>query len=547
MTDGHNSLLFSAGHDNIGAAGRMSTTDPAFGAQKLSGRGRSLALAALLIALTLAAFYPVGRLPFINYDDPFYVTENNNVQSGVNWNMVRWAFTTYDTSNWHPVTWLSHALDCQLFALDPAGPHVVNLLLHTTNVVLLFWILLKATGLAARSAVVAGLFAVHPLNVETVAWVSERKNLLSMLFFLLALCAYECYARRPSGFRYATVGVLFAVGLMAKPQIIMLPFVLLLWDYWPLARNRDHAALAAKSWQSLVLEKLPLLAISAVSALLTLAAHSRGAMRPLPLSYRVANALGSYVRYVKLAFWPSHLAVYYPHPLVSLRSGSVLVAFLFLALITYTVVGERGRRYLVVGWFWFLITLVPVSGIVQVGTQGMADRYAYLPLIGVFLMAVWGTADWASRTKIPFGVQSAVAVAVLAALVALTHWQLRYWHNSVTLWTRTLQVTHENTIDEVNLGAALLQAGEVGSAMEHFRLATRIDPRDPFSNMYLARYAQMQNRFPEAIERYRTVIDATQDPGLRARAFTNMGFAYRGLGNEAEARKCFIAAASGGE
>jgi len=525
----------------------MSTTDPAFGAQKLSGRGRSLALAALLIALTLAAFYPVGRLPFINYDDPFYVTENNNVQSGVNWNMVRWAFTTYDTSNWHPVTWLSHALDCQLFALDPAGPHVVNLLLHTTNVVLLFWILLKATGLAARSAVVAGLFAVHPLNVETVAWVSERKNLLSMLFFLLALCAYECYARRPSAFRYATVGVLFAVGLMAKPQIIMLPFVLLLWDYWPLARNRDHAALAAKSWQSLVLEKLPLLAISAVSALLTLAAHSRGAMRPLPLSYRVANALGSYVRYVKLAFWPSHLAVYYPHPLVSLRSGSVLVAFLFLALITYTVVGERGRRYLVVGWFWFLITLVPVSGIVQVGTQGMADRYAYLPLIGVFLMAVWGTADWASRAKIPFGVQSAVAVAVLAALVALTHWQLRYWHNSVTLWTRTLQVTHENTIDEVNLGAALLQAGEVGSAMEHFRLATRIDPRDPFSNMYLARYAQMQNRFPEAIERYRTVIDATQDPGLRARAFTNMGFAYRGLGNEAEARKCFIAAASGGE
>jgi hypothetical protein len=547
MTDGHNSLLFSAGHGNIGAAGRMSTIDPAFGARRLAGRGRSLALAALLIALTLAAFYPVGRLPFINYDDPFYVTENHNVQSGVNWDMVRWAFTTYYTSNWHPVTWLSHALDCQLFALDPAGPHVVNLLLHMTNVVLLFWILLKATGLAARSALVAGLFAVHPLNVETVAWVSERKNLLSMLFFLLALCAYEWYARRPSAFRYATVGVLFAVGLMAKPQIIMLPFVLLLWDYWPLARNSDHAALAAKSWPSLVLEKLPLFAMSSASALLTLAAHSRGAMRPLPLSYRVANVLGSYVRYLKLAFWPSRLAVYYPHPLVSLRSGSVLIAFLSLAAITYTVAGERGRRYLVVGWFWFLITLVPMSGIVQVGMQGMADRYAYLPLIGIFLMAVWGTADWASRAKIPFGGQAAVAVAVLAALVALTHWQLRYWHNSVTLWTRTLQVTHENTIDEVNLGAALLQAGEVDSAMEHFRLATRIDPRDPLSNMYLARYAQMQNRFPEAIERYRTVIDATQDPGLKARAFTNMGYAYRGLGNEAEARKCFIAAASGGE
>jgi tetratricopeptide (TPR) repeat protein len=525
----------------------MTTLAPALAAYGLSGRRRSLLLGALLIALTLAGFYPVGHLPFINYDDPLYVTENNNVQPGVNWDTVRWAFTTYHASNWHPVTWLSHALDCQLFALNPAGPHVENLLLHMTNVILLFWILLRATGLAARSALVAGLFAVHPLNVETVAWVSERKNLLSMLFFLLGLGAYEWYARRPSAFRYTTVAVLFAIGLMAKPQIIMMPFVLLLWDYWPLARNTEHVKLPAKSWASLVLEKLPLFAISGACALFTLAAHSRGAMKPLPFSYRVANALGCYVRYLKLAFWPSRLAVYYPHPLVSLRSASTLVALLLLAAITYTVAGERGRRYLVVGWFWFLITLVPMSGIVQVGTQGMADRYAYLPLIGVFLMAVWGAADWTSRGKIPSAVQAAVAIAVLAALVALTHWQLQYWHDSETLWSRTLQVTHENTIAEVNLGAALLQAGEVDRAMERFRMATRIDPRDALSNMYLARYAQMQNRFPEAIERYRTVIDVTQEPGLKARAYRNMGYAYRRLGNEAEAQKSFIAAGSGKE
>jgi predicted negative regulator of RcsB-dependent stress response len=365
-----------------------------------------------------------------------------------------------------------------------------------------------------------------------------------MLFFLLAFAAYEWYVRRPSAFRYTSMAVLFAIGLMAKPQIIMMPFVLLLWDYWPLARNTEHGRLPVKSWTSLVLEKLPLFAISAACALITLAAHSHGAMKPLPLSYRIANALGSYVRYLKLAFWPSRLAVYYPHPLVSLRSASSLVALLLLVAITYAVAREQ-RRYLVVGWGWFLITLVPMSGIVQVGTQGMADRYTYLPLIGVFLMAVWGVADWASNAKIPLPVQAAVAVAALAALVVLTHWQLQYWQNSQTLWRRSLQVTHENTIAEVNLGAALLQAGEVDNAIERFRVAARIDPRDALSNMYLARYAQMQNRLPEAIERYKTVVAVTQDPGLKARAYRNMGYAYRALGEEAEAQKSFIAASSG--
>jgi len=445
-------------------------------------------------------------------------------------------------------------------------------------VVLLFWVLAWMTERAGRSAMVAGLFAVHPINVESVAWVAERKNLLSMLFFLLALCAYVWYARRPTGARFAAVVVLFALGLMAKPQIIMLPFILLLCDYWPLGRLAVHCRVpqawrfsrpgylqgsrhpglehretwgnqvkSEKRFLWLVLEKLPLFALAAASAFLTLAAHSRGAMRPLPLSYRVANALVCYLQYVKLAFWPSRLAVYYPHPLLPLRSWNVLAAFLFLILVTGTVIAERRRRYLPVGWFWFLITLVPMIGVVQVGLQGMADRYAYLPLIGIFLMTTWVLADWASGRRIPLAIQSAVAIVVLAALVVVTHQQLRYWRDSVTLWTHALEVTHHSTIAEVNLGGALLERGDTEQALEHFRAGTAIDPRDPLCNMYLARYAQMQNNLPEAIEGYRRVIAATQDPGLKARAYSNMGYAYRGLGDETEARKCFLAAGEPGQ
>ncbi len=503
-------------------------------------------MGSLLVLLSVAAFYPVAHLPFINYDDNLYVTGNQNVQGGLDGRLVRWAFTTFDTSNWHPLTWFSHALDCQLFALNPAGPHLENLLLHTANVLLLFWVLWRATGSLGRNAVVAALFAVHPINVESVAWVAERKNLLSMLFFLLALGAYRWYASRPRFSSYTLVAALFGLGLMAKPQIIMLPFVLLLWDYWPLVRMRNEPG-QGKRWTWLVCEKLPLFALAAPSAVITVLAHSRGAIRPLPLSLRIANAIGSYLQYVKLAFWPSRLAVYYPHPLLSLRSWSVIVALLFLAAVTFIAFAERERRpYLIVGWSWFLITLLPMIGIVQVGTQGMADRYGYLPLIGVFMMCVWRLADWAEARSVPWQAQTVAAIVVVGLLIAVTHRQLEYWSDSVALWTHTLQVTHDNVIAEVDLGAALLQRGDAEPAMEHFRAANRIDPLDPFTNMYLARYAQMQNRFPEAIESYRKVIRATQNPELKARAYSNMGYAYRALGDEAEATKCFLAAGGGG-
>ena len=507
-------------------------------------------LALLLAFATLVVYYPVRHLPFINYDDTLYVTENVHVQSGLEWDTIRWAFTTHDASNWHPLTWLSHSLDFQLFGLDASGPHVVNLLFHTLNVVLLFWVLWRATGSANRSAMVAALFALHPINVQSVAWVAERKNLLSMLFFLLALGAYRWYASGPRISRYVVVALLFALGLMAKPQIITLPFVLLLWDYWPLQRISAATASSqpARNLGWLFLEKIPLFALSAASAAITLLAHRAGsAVRWYPLSLRAANATVSYARYVGMAIWPSRLAIFYPHPLRSLGMRQEAISLAFLVLATVIVLTERRWQYLLVGWFWFLITLLPMIGVIQVGTQAMADRYAYLSFIGLFLIAVWSVADWADRQHISLALRVGVGVAVLIALVAVTHRQLEYWRDSVTLWTHTLEVTRDNYIAEVDLGAALVQRGDIAQAMEHFRAATVIDPMDPIANMYLARYAQTQNNFPEAIEAYKKVIIGTEDPRLKAQAFSNMGYAYRSLGNEAEAQKCFRAAASLGQ
>jgi protein O-mannosyl-transferase len=518
--------------------------------QEIQPRRQAGLLALLLVLATLAVYYPVRHLPFINYDDTLYVTENVHVQSGLQWDTIQWAFTTHDASNWHPLTWLSHALDFQLFGLDASGPHVVSLLLHTLNVVLLFWVLWRATGSANRSVMVAALFALHPINVQSVAWIAERKNLLSMLFFLLALGAYRWYASGPRISRYSVVALLFALGLMAKPQVITLPFVLLLWDYWPLQRISAATASSqpARNLTWLFLEKLPLFVLSAASAVVTVLAHRAGsAVRWYPLSIRLANAIVSYARYVGLAIWPSRLALFYPHPLGSLGMRQVLVSLAFLILATVIVLAESRWQYLLVGWFWFLITLLPMIGIVQVGTQAMADRYAYLPFIGLFLMAVWSVADWAGRRRISWALQASVAIGVLLALAVVTHQQLEYWRDSVTLWTHTLEVTHNNYIAEVDLGTALMRRGDIAQAMEHFRAATVIDPLDPIGNMYLARYAQTQSNFPEAIEAYKKVIVGTLDPSLKARAFSNMGYAYRALDNEAEAQKCFREAANLGE
>ena len=516
-----------------------------------------LLLALLLVVATLALYYPVHGHPFVNYDDSLYVTDNVQVQSGINWDTVTWAFTTFDVDTWHPLTWLSHALDCQLFQLNPAGHHDVNLLLHVLNVVLLFWVLLLATGYAGRSFMVAALFALHPINVESVAWVAERKNPLSMLFFLLALGAYRWYAREPRVGRYCLVAFLFALGLLAKPQVITFPFVLLLWDYWPLRRmfaptpesdsgTATQTAIPPRKLSWLVLEKLPLLAFSAASAILTMKGVRAGAVNVwYSPSIRLKNAVFSYAQYLRDAFWPSRLGVFYPHPGNSLSAWQVGAALLFLLAITAFVIDRQRQRYLTTGWLWFLGTMVPMIGLEGVGyqgMQGMADRYAYLPFIGLFIMICWGISEWAKQRHISTAWLAGLSFAVLLALAAVTHRQIGYWSDSATLWSHTLQVTKRNWLAENNLGKILMSQGRVEEGMSHFLKATEIYPNDPVSNMNIATYEQQRGNLHEAIERYKKALGSSRDASLRFAALNNMGRAYQDLGDTTHAQECFAAA-----
>jgi tetratricopeptide (TPR) repeat protein len=514
---------------------------------------RTLLLSLLLVAVTVALYFPVSQHPFLNFDDSLYVTENPQVQNGLNAETVKWAFTAYEADNWHPLTWLSHALDCQLFGLDPTGPHQINMALHALNALLLFWVLLWATGATGPSFMVAALFALHPINVESVAWISERKNLLSMVFFLLALGAYRWYVSKPDTGRYTGVAVLFAMGLMCKPQIITFPFLLLLWDYWPLQRmavGRNAAAGAApqssrKTFSWLVGEKVPLFVLALASAIITMQAQrSGGAVSSyIPLYARISTAIVSYLQYLGRAVWPLHLGALYPYPTSPFKFWIVAEALAVLVGISVWAFWERHRRpYLVVGWLWFLGALVPMIGLVQVGAQATADRYAYLSFIGLFIMICWGAADWAQEHRMPKAVVAGAAVLVLVALSVLAHRQIGYWSDNVTLWTRTLQVTQNNWIAENNLGTALLEANRGDTALQHFEAALSLNPYDPLTNMNVAVNEQKHGELLKAIEHYQNVIrytanDAGRMSRLRHDAYYRMGLAYRDQGDSEDASR----------
>ena len=508
-----------------------------------SPRGQIIAIGFLLVVSTVLLYYPVNGQPFANYDDPDYVTDNFHVKSGLHWSTVTWAFTTYAAANWHPLTWLSHAADVELFQLDASRHHDVNLLLDALNVVLLFWVLLRATGYVWRSAMVAALFALHPINVESVVWIAERKNLLSMLFFLLALGAYRWYALRPQSGRYSAVAVLYAMGLMCKPQVVTLPFVLLLWDYWPLRRmspaNGETSApcISRENFSDLVWEKVPLFALSAASAAITIKAQTAGgATYWYPFSVRVGNAVVSYARYVGKAFWPARLSVMYPHPGNSLPSWQIAGALLLLFVITGLVLEGSRHRYLLVGWFWFLGTLVPMLGLKQVGAQAMADRYAYLPFIGLFIMICWGVADLFEERHLSPAWLAAPSIAALLALAMVAHRQITYWNDYVSLWSHALQVTSGNWQAENNLGMALLRQGRMEDAIPHFRAAAAISPSDPVSNMNIGIYEHSHGNVPLAIEYYKKTVNLARNPKLTAQAYNNLGYAYKDLGDYANAR-----------
>jgi tetratricopeptide (TPR) repeat protein len=448
-----------------------------------------------LTLLTVVSFSPLclDSYDFINLDDPLYVTRNPHVQAGLTPPNVRWAFTTFHGDNWMPLTWLSLQLDAQLHGTRPWGYHLTNVLLHTASVLLLFAVLRWMTGYVGRSAIVAGLFAVHPLRVESVAWVAERKDVLGGLFWMLTLAVYTGYARRPGWRRYALLGFTFALGLLTKPMLVTLPCVLLLLDYWPLRRFRQASTTPAIAVSNstegprfpvcrlrhLLREKTPLLALAAVASALTVLAQGKLVMplEQFPFSVRLANAVVSYVRYLGKMAWPIDLALHYPHPGDTLPPTLVAGAALLLGSITVISIRARSRRpYLLVGWLWYLGTLVPVIGLIQVATQALADRYTYIPLIGIFLLLVWGAVDIASRWQAE-GVAAAVAVVLLLMCGLLTWAQTHYWINSRVLWTHTLEVTGDgNTMAHNGLGIALLKDGDLDAAEGEFLAALRGKP-----------------------------------------------------------------------
>jgi tetratricopeptide (TPR) repeat protein len=505
----------------------------------------------LLAVVTLALYNPVNRHPFVNYDDDRYVTENPHIRQGLTADTFTWALTSTEQANWHPLTWMSHALDVSLYHLNPVGHHFTNILLHAINVMLLFLLLMWATSRLGPSLFVAALFALHPINVESVAWVAERKNVLCTMFFLLTLWAYGWYTRKPRWTRYLAVAALFAAGLASKPMVITLPFVLLLLDYWPLARVRvanSNATTDVNSeyptfpWSRLVIEKLPLLALSAASAVITMQAQQAGgAVRTtteFSFGVRIANAIYAYAMYLWKMVWPAHLAPLYPHPGDSLAAWKVIIASLVLLAISVAAWRFRTRRYLLVGWLWFLGTLVPVIGLVQVGEAAMADRYAYIPLIGIFMMIAFGVADWAEEKQ--FGLWPALpAVAILVALALTTHRQIGYWQSNEDLWSHALTVTKNNFVAEDNLGGALTLDGKEEEAHLHFEAAARINPRDPLSRGNLGTYFQTHNQMREAITQYEVALQLTADPALLAQTYANLGAAYRALGEDDAAHENF--------
>lgn len=527
------------------------------------GSHRKLVVCLLLAAATFALYGRAIGYPFIErYDDEIYVTSNPHVQAGLAWQTVTWAFKSTEYSNWHPLTWLSHALDCELWGLDPAGHHFTSVLLHAVNVVLLFLLLARATGAAGRSLVVAALFAVHPFNVESVAWIAERKNVLSMLFLLLTLGAYGWYALKPAAKRYLVVALLFALGLAAKPMVITLPCVLLLLDYWPLRRIEwslqpedprpidNPKGLANDSspgtltvpraplWW-LVLEKLPLLALSAANGAITIfAQRSYGAMHlALSPGVRLENAVYAYAMYVWKAFWPAQLTVFYPHPGARLAIWQTGLATLFLMAVSTLVWRERASRpYLMTGWLWYLGTLIPVIGVIQVGEQAMADRYAYVPLIGVFLMAVWGAADAADRRQLSLRARATTAAVVLSVFMVFTWKQITYWRSSYDLWSHAVQVTKDNFTAETNLGFTLMASDRSAEAVPHLQNAVRIKPSYALSHLSLAGALQLSGRPRDAIPEYETALGLGPAQSMLAAAYENLGRSYEQTGNYKDAR-----------
>jgi len=517
-------------------------------------RSQLLLMALGLIIITAAVYAPVRNYDFIRWDDPQYVSENPFVTGGLKWNNVVWAFTTGHAANWHPITWLSHMLDVELFGLNAGRHHLISVLIHIVNTVLLFLLLCRITGARGKSAVVAALFAVHPLHVESVAWIAERKDVLSTFFWISTVWAYVAYLRRSVPWRYGLILLLYALGSMSKPMLVTLPFVLLLLDVWPLER----VALAApgqRRWgiifaggqqsklKSLVIEKLPLFAIAITLSIITFFVQRNtggiAELGALPLSVRVGTALVGYGKYIFKMFWPARLSALYPQT-GSVDGGEVMLSVLLLISVSVLVFfAARKHPYLLVGWLLFLGVLVPVIGLVQVGPQSMADRYTYVPMIGLFIMVTWGTADLLARLKQSRIVLPAAALTSVCVFAVVARNQVGYWKSGFDLWGHAVSVTRQNHMAENNFGVALAQRGRVDEAINYFRNAINIKPDYVEAHGNLAVAFNSQNKIADAINEY--AILAQIKPNDPAAQITLAG-ALMGAGRFAEATAHYSAA-----
>lgn len=518
----------------------MMTASP--GRWSVTGRQLHLLICLSLAAVTLAVFWNVQFHDFILYDDLPYVVLNRHVQSGLTGGSLFWAVTTMEMSNWHPLTWLSLMLDYDLFRLNPAGYHWTNLLIHIAGAILLFSLLRRMTEDIWKSALVAALFAVHPLHVESVAWVSERKDVLSAFFWFLTMGAYVRYTERPGAGNYLLIIAAFSLGLLAKPMLVTLPFVLILLDIWPLRRlpvpftrsNRtlpDDVGGRGVTWSHALREKLPFFFLALLSSVVTYLAQMSWKAMPsleaLPLETRLANALIAYVQYIVKMFWPVDLAFFYPYVLwwpPWILAGAMLL-LTGLTILTMRVV-ER-RPYLAVGWLWYLGTLVPVIGIVQVGSQAMADRYTYIPLIGLFIMIAWGVPELMAKWRFRKPFLSVLSVVVLSVLAGCSWQQVQYWRNSVTLFERALSVTSKNYLTHNNLGVALFLEGRTEEAVRHYNAALQIKPDYADAHYNIGMALAAQGKYEEAIHRYREALHVRPDD---AGTHNNIGVALAAQG-----------------
>ena len=534
----------------------------------------ALFISLLLGLITFALFWPVIDHQFVDYDDHLYVTDNPWVQEGLTLEGTSWAFQTSHASNWHPLTWLSHMLDCSLFDLFPGGHHLTSLLFHVANTILLFLLLKRMTGALWRSALVAALFGWHPLHVESVAWVSERKDVLSTLFWILSIWTYVRYAERPGLTRYLVALGIFALGLMAKPMVVTLPFVLLLLDYWPLGRfsrppgenapkplapsslepagdevtslrflGFDQRLVASsptvqgqetnnglrgtsprQRWVGLFKEKLPFFALSASLCVVTVwAQHKGGAIKTLdaaPLSFRLANSLTAYGGYLWKMIWPANLAVFYPMPSHALLAKAICASLALAGISVFALCFRRRQPVFLVGWLWYLGTLVPVIGLVQVGSQAMADRYTYIPLIGIFIFVVWGLAEWCSAWPLARPLKITFAGLSLAGFAFMTGHQLQYWQDGATLFERAVQVTRTHHVTHAAFGIALSAQGRTAEAIEQFSESLRLNPNYTLAHASLASELAEQGKLAEATAHLTEVVRLRPD---EAGAHNNLG------------------------